>query len=338
MVGRTIKPLQVQVQRGFQRALPNDRSQSLRFWQNSVNIENANGISDIQGLDLPQKIAYGVGRIAGDLAGDLSRGLYWRYNHPLAITHQLGEQIPKAARFMDYSGKVPRWATAATGFGLVTALDVASGNVDLTNLGDFGRPKGYSAIFASPEDPTKSEAPLLEPIVGYVVGRKGKLLPYPEFNQERPDVSPEDYQQYKQYQGFNVPGLLDLEKANLLATAAIGGTVGALTRKPGTSLINTGRRAAIGALMGSAVPKTAEIVSRMGLLKGTWHNLDNEPEVQLMGYKVPLSGAAITAGVAAGMYGYMKSKSYDPDLDPFAQSQRVKEKVMERFKQRGQIP
>ncbi|UBF29863.1 hypothetical protein K9N68_37265 (plasmid) [Kovacikia minuta CCNUW1] len=313
-----LKSLTNQATKGFLRATPQDRSEALRFWQSSANADKNYGHPDIEGLNIPQRLSYWGGRIAGDVSQDLTRGAYWRYNHPLAITQSLGSQIPKAARFIDETGKVPTYAKALSGLGLVTAMDVASGNVDLTNLQDWGRPRGYSAIFASPEDATKSEAPLLEPLAGYVVGRKGKLLPWEEFHQERPDVSPEQYQKYKEYQGFNKPGLFGLEQINPVFTGITGAVAGVYTTKPGQSGRAYARRAAIGALVGASVPKASELVSSMGLIKGTSSNLQGEPEAQLMGYKVPLSAALITGGVGAGIYAYLRNRA---ERSPFAQEE-----------------
>src|SRR6476646_11630692 len=41
---------------------------------------------DYAGKNLAEGAAYTTGRVVGDAAGDVSRGTWWRYNHPLAIT------------------------------------------------------------------------------------------------------------------------------------------------------------------------------------------------------------------------------------------------------------
>lgn len=277
-------------------------------WENSA---KEFGVPDTNWRDpIVENAAYGAGRLAGSFMNDSMRSWYWRFNHPLGIANSLGREIPRKAGLVNHKGKVLPGAAVAAAFGVTTALDLASGNTDITNLDEGGRPKGYSALFASPEDPTKSTNLAVEVPVGYLTGRKGKLLPWETFSQERPDVTPEEYQEYKTYQGFNTPGLLGLERADPMVTGAVGATLSALPvalnkdQKPTAGRL--ARRAGIGAVLGTAAPAAAELVSRMGILKGTWDNLEDQPEVQLSGYKVPLSGALVAGGVGAGIYAAQK--------------------------------
>lgn len=214
-----------------------------------------------------EKAGYYAGRAVGDWAGDSTRGTWWRWNHPLAITNEIGRNIGK--QVFDHPASI-----ALAGAGLATTMDLMSGNVDLSNLDEGGRPKGYSAVFASPEDPTKTEAPLAEPIARYLFGRTGKILPYEKFHEERPDVSPEAYEQYKQFQNPNNNELFGLEDLPVVGPIAGG-------------------------------------ISQLGILKGTMSNIDGEPELKAMGYRIPLSAVIGTAGVGAAVYGigrYRKGK------------------------------
>jgi len=66
-------------------------------------------------------------------------------------------------------------------------------------MGLFHRPEGYGAVMANENDPRQSDNMLAEVAARYLIGRSGKLLPYDEFNAERPDVAPDDYAKYKVY-------------------------------------------------------------------------------------------------------------------------------------------
>ncbi len=74
-----------------------------------------------------------------------------------------------------------------------TAMVEASGNHDLMNLAQGGRTKGYAAVLPKDGSLTETSNAPLELLLRYVVGRSGRLLPWEQFTQERPDVSPEDY-------------------------------------------------------------------------------------------------------------------------------------------------
>lgn len=64
--------------------------------------------------------------------------------------------------------------------------------------GGLFRNPGYAAVLPSEEDRKVSEDPITERILR-AIGRSGKLLPFDEFQQERPDVSQREYGAYKAY-------------------------------------------------------------------------------------------------------------------------------------------
>ena len=66
-------------------------------------------------------------------------------------------------------------------------------------LTPFGGAEGYKAALPSDEDPTKTDNVVGEVGLKYLMGSTGKLLPYSDFKEVRPDVSPEEY---KAYQAF----------------------------------------------------------------------------------------------------------------------------------------
>jgi hypothetical protein len=87
-----------------------------------------------------------------------------------------------------------------------------SGNYNPLNLMEGGRAAGYQAVTPTDEDLTKSENPVLDmALYRGMFGRSGKLLPWEQFHQERPDVAFEDFDAYKQY--LREPGFLGLAKA-----------------------------------------------------------------------------------------------------------------------------
>jgi len=313
------------VQGGFYDALPDDSrfQQRAKFYQDArkAHATDTAGVATQGWEDLNprhayyegggRKVGYGLGRFAGDMFGELSRGMYWRYNHPLAITYKAGEEIGKSAGFrVTKNNQVyehPR-AAALYGGGLALLMNVASGNFDIQNLDAGGRPRGYSAILPTPEDPTQSKAPLLEMPLGWLVGSRHKLLPYDKFVKERPDISPEEYQRQKDYQAWGEPNFFGLENANPVATAALGSGLGVLRTEHKHHPDRVAKNLGIGAVVGAATPGLVEGLSSLGVIRGTWNNMDNEPEAQLLGYKVPLSAVGITA--VGGTAGYLLGRRF----------------------------
>lgn len=261
------------------------------------------------------KAAYVAGRLAHDVLSDGTRVPWWALNHPLAITGVLGRAASDAAnltpdrktyratnpdmtmeaiddafsREMGYShgGRyegvplaVARYAIPAMA---ATAMVQASGNHDMLNALGGGRSAGFQAVLPSEEDNRVSTNPVLEAAARYIFGRSGRLLPWEEFTQERPDVSESDYKAYAAYQFDKGPlgiGLFKGTSRNIdgepegtlmgfrvplsAATATGGAMVGAIAgaRQLETAIPQTlpgmrsiGHRrlagAAIGALLGS---------------------------------------------------------------------------------------
>ena len=84
------------------------------------------------------------------------------------------------------------------------ALGMMSGQVGPITEGL--RPKGYKAVapVSKEEDPSgrKTRSAALEAAMRYGLGQKSQLLPYQEFKQERSDVAPSTFAQYRQYQAL----------------------------------------------------------------------------------------------------------------------------------------
>jgi len=307
------------------------RDYGLMPWEDSAKKYGYSDIKDYPGIK--EKTAYGAGRVAGTFASDNMRNWWWRWNHPLGIANSLGDQIPRVAGMVNRLGKPKVVPSVLSGFALATALDLASGNTDPFNMAEGGRPKGYSAILPSPEDPTKSLNMAMEIPLGYVTGRKGKLLPYEDFVKERPDVSPEKYQEYKDYQGWNTPGLFGLEKANPVVSSVVGAGLGAIANRAKGGRISKG--ALVGGVMGALAPAIADVASRTGMVKGTWSNLEDQPEFQLLGYKVPLTGLVGAGTAALGIYGVNRAIVNKQNAMRLEETERSARIALERGRKRA---
>lgn len=241
------------------------------------------------------------GRIAADIAGDGTRHLFWRWNHPLAITADVGRAIGKKQGLSK-----PQAALVA--LGLTQGMELMSGNLNLNNLQQGGRASGYSAVLPSEEDSTQTTNLPLEVASRYVLGRTGRLLPWEEFRQERTDVSKEAYQKYKDYMRGDTLNLLGLENVPTPVGAAIGAVLPNLLGKRSLA------KSIYGAIAGTALTGGgAEFLADQGILKGTWEGIDG-PEVRMLGYRMPLGAIAGTAALGYGIskgLGYMRRRKLE---------------------------
>lgn len=181
-----------------------------------------------QGRTAAQNIGGFAGRVASDVIGDETRNTYWRYNHPLAVSSFAGSDALKVTG-MPVGYQALGGAALALG-----VMPIASGNLDVGNLGEFGRPKGYQALFADPTDKTKTTNPLGEFAGRYFLGRKGNILPYEELVKERPDITPEKYAAAVQSGGFMAKdffGLQDDPTKSIALGVGAGALLGAYGRR-----------------------------------------------------------------------------------------------------------
>tara|TARA_R110002126_G_scaffold5021_8_gene26376 strand:- start:4 stop:1284 length:1281 start_codon:yes stop_codon:yes gene_type:complete len=181
-----------------------------------------------EGRTAAQNIGGFAGRVASDVIGDETRNTYWRYNHPLAVSSFAGNDALKVTG-MPVGYQALGGAALALG-----VMPIASGNLDISNLGEFGRPKGYQALFADPTDKTKTTNPLGEFAGRYFLGRKGNILPYEELVKERPDVTPEKYAAAVQSGGFmskDFFGLQDDPTKSIALGIGAGALLGAYSRR-----------------------------------------------------------------------------------------------------------
>lgn len=311
-----------------------------------------------QGRTAAQNIGGVAGRVASDVIGDETRNIYWRYNHPLAVSSFAGSDALKVTG-MPVGYQALGGAALALG-----VMPIASGNLDISNLGEFGRPKGYQALFADPTDKTKTTNPLGEFAGRYFLGRKGNILPYEELVKERPDVTPEKYAAAVQSGGFmskDFFGLQDNPTQAIGLGLGAGALLGAYSRrgkysrgedgkikveprvvtKPENIATDSGRfwvdmptrvemglpenlvagglkGAVLGGLVGAVVPSVAEV----GAIK-TQKNLSGEDSISLLGYEVPMSAALTTLGAGVGL-NYWARKHFKPNAQAMADIAGIK--------------
>jgi hypothetical protein len=142
-----------------------------------------------QGMNLGQRAKFAAGRLTGDILLDSTRSQWWRYNATEAVG-RIG--FDKMAGGSKIGG-------ALSGFAGIQSMGQTSGAFDATNIGQGFRPKGFEAAFPSDKSLTVPENPVKEIIGRYVMGKGGRMLPYDQFAQERPDISQEKYDKYASY-------------------------------------------------------------------------------------------------------------------------------------------
>ena len=153
-----------------------------------------------------QKPVRAGAEIAGVMAGDMSKAglqnLWWLINAPQAVAmvgsqaslgniggEKLAPRLPDSYRQSAIRGQGPSMqatlpATIAMGVG----------------IGALTRLPGYQAVYPDDEDKRKTTDPVGEAFSRFFRGPRGRLLPYNEgFSEERPDVSFDQYKDYKAY-------------------------------------------------------------------------------------------------------------------------------------------
>jgi hypothetical protein len=144
-------------------------------------------------------------RLAGDIVAEETRGVYWRYNHPIAIADKIAQKV------IDPNKTLPRYTSAAIGAAILTPAFALSGAYDPTNITELGRPKGFKQNRPDPEDPTKSLEPATELFERYMQGRQGRPLAYPKAKEEIPDLTQQRYANYMNFL-YNEGGFLGMAK------------------------------------------------------------------------------------------------------------------------------
>ena len=158
--------------------------------------------------------AFGA-RLLTDLTNDGTRGIYWRYNHPLALLEK-GAEVA--------IGKEAYKQLGPTKTGLITAAVVApatalAGAYDITNPAQMFRPKGFAQSYAEPgsEDRRETAQPTPELFERFFLGRTGRPLNYETAKADIPSLTPERYGNYLRnyYQDKGFLGLVKATPENL---------------------------------------------------------------------------------------------------------------------------
>jgi len=264
------------------------------------------------------KAIWKAGAVAGDYIADGSRNLWWLINAAQAVSGLAGRKIMK-----DEGYGILGQALGATGLAL--GMELASGNIDPTNIGEAGRPKGYSTLFPkeieqiNPEtgqleivlDRTKSNNPAAELAARYILNRTGNILPEEQFLKERPDVSPEEYARFRAAKNKNT--FFGIEDMPIYTSAPLGAIAGA-----GLNSMS-GRSKVAGALLGAiSAPLIKEVgvdvPTSLGILHGTAETPDDPVgEIEFLGYRIPFKAIAATAALGAGLkYGSRAIRNRGP--------------------------
>ena len=149
-----------------------------------------------------------LGTIAADIAGDGMRNIWWFINAPQALT-----QVATQQAIATGAGKTVQPLIEAAPLRMAATLPAVLG-ISM-GMGQYGRAPGFKAAVPSEEDPRQTDDVVSEALTRYFLGRSGRLLPYDEFVKERPDVSPEEYRQYKNYL-FSNQGVLKATDEGIL--------------------------------------------------------------------------------------------------------------------------
>tara|TARA_R100000458_G_scaffold29727_1_gene27267 strand:+ start:7113 stop:8327 length:1215 start_codon:yes stop_codon:yes gene_type:complete len=291
--------------------------------------ESATG-REIGQATLGRKLGSGMGTLIADIMQDGARNIWWFLNAPQALAQLVTLQAvsegtnaaEKKALGVDqlpYEMKKPTFRRK--GMRLAATLPAVAG-ISYA-IGNVGRQDGYKAIIPDENDPRKSADPVSEILSRYFLGRTGRLLPYNEFIKERPDVSPEQYKNYKQYlfsgmspvkattEGIHGPEVTFLGKSIPLTTgvlplvaAAAGGYRG--SRNAATRLRANRKKAVELGDKVRRIKKDLDMgkrgVTKVDLEKAAteYLNLETANEVEALKSIMLNSGVGVAGGITVG--------------------------------------
>jgi len=167
-------------------------------------------LAEVKNITLREKPQEFLGayaaRLLTDVGTDSTRHIYWRYNHPMAISDVITE---KAAGSMYKEFNPTQRAAIGLAVGAPTAASL--GVFDITNPGELFRQKGFAQNYAEQgsEDRRESGQPGLELIERMFLGRQGRPLKYETAKEDIPDLTKERYSNYMKnfYQDKGITGL-----------------------------------------------------------------------------------------------------------------------------------
>lgn len=167
------------------------------------------------GLNLAGKWGYHLGAIKADITGSGTKSLLWNI-FPLEQLNKVGNERTINEKINDTwkeSGISKKsnptvkirpdkmtTAQAATTMWLTGEMALISGgNYNPFNISEGMRAAGTEALSPDEEDPRKSTSPVSDMAQRTLFFRKGRILPWEEYHQEKPNVSYGDYQRYKNW-------------------------------------------------------------------------------------------------------------------------------------------
>lgn len=239
-------------------------------------------------------------RLMTDLTNDGTRGIYWRYNHPLALLEAGAQKaIGKAA----YEQLGPA-KTGLIGAAITVPATAAAGAYNLMNPGEAFRPKGFAQAYAEEgsEDRRETSQPVPELFERFFLGRTGRPLKYETAKQDIPSLTPERYGNYLRnyYQDKGFLGLVKFTPENLegvpearmlgypitipSVTAAAGGIAGAAAAiRTAPTVRNSFKRGLAGAALGSGAGVIAgNLANAVLAAKSTQQSLPTSAQYEMM--------------------------------------------------------
>jgi len=162
--------------------------------------------------------AFGT-RLMTDIANDGTRGIYWRYNHPLAVLDKAVDQTLEAAIGPEAYRSLGKTKTGLMALGITAPATALSGIYDLTNPGEAFRPSGYAQQYAEEgsEDRRETQQPVQELFERFFLNRQGRPLKYETAKEDIPDLTPERYSNFMKnyYQDKGLLGIVKYTNENL---------------------------------------------------------------------------------------------------------------------------
>jgi len=147
-------------------------------------------------------------RLITDMGTDQTRGLWWKYNNPMAISQELIKQIPNVG---DQLQKMTPMQKGVLGLATMTPIAASTGIYNIGNPGEMFRPKGFAQEYSEPgsEDRRETTQPTEELFQRMFLQRQGQPLKYATAKQDIPDLTPERYGNFMRnyYQDKGVLGL-----------------------------------------------------------------------------------------------------------------------------------
>jgi hypothetical protein len=209
------------------------------------------------------------GAVLGDVTSNATRSIYWRSSPP-DVASQIGQRLtlgakseglPQAQKYVNKrTGQemfLPGSREAAAmamlgGMATVEAMNIGSGNYNPLNPGEGFRVAGFSAVSADPDGDRRKPTNMLSEVAQrHILGRKGKLLPWEQFKEERPDVSYQRYEDYKDWQfGKDEDDLLSRMTAGVAGFTQYGLSGMPEVRFMGTTVTPVGALSAVTAGLG----------------------------------------------------------------------------------------